>query len=168
MKSYISAGFALCLTLASGFLHAEEAQTNTPENLVAMFVVSGECNFLMISDETRACKNSIINTEYDYGRTGFYFFNQDDAGNTRDIIAFSGMGQDQISPSENVRLQPIDSLVFDGGRENAVGFCTFENPFVGIARIECAAYLESGEIYSGFFVSDGSRPQMMSTDETNE
>lgn len=167
MNKYYGARWALCLVVGAGSLHAEQSQTNTPENLVAMFLVSGECSFLMVANEELRCKGSVVNTEYDYGRTGFYFFNQDEAGNTHDIITFSGMGQEQISPSESLRLQPIDSLVFEGGRQNAVGFCTFENPFVGVARIECAAYLESGEIYSGFFVSDGSRPEIMLSNEAD-
>ena len=144
----------LALSLACSGVVAEEKKSD----LTAMFSVAGNCMMLVFANELRPCKDVIINTEYDSGRMGFYFLDESEGGA---IISFSGMGQEQQSPAENLRLQPLDAIVFDGEREPAVGFCTFENPFVGAARIECSAFLENGELFSGFFMSDGSRPKMM-------
>lgn len=147
--------YAMSGMLVSTMVQAQDA----PKSLKAMFNVTGECSLLVYAGEERACRNLVINTEYDFGRIGFYFLvARDGAG----IVAFSGMAQEQISPSASLRLQPIDTLIVDGVRKDAVGFCTFENPFAGIkARIECSAFLESGDLFSGFFMSDGSNPEMM-------
>ena len=127
-------------------------------NLTDMFSVTGECQMLVFADEPRPCRQVMINTEYDSGRIGFYFLYEIEGGG---IVSFTGMGQEQHSPAENVRLQPLDGLIIRGEREDAVGFCTFENPFVGQARVGCAAYLEDGKLFSGFFLTDGSQPEVL-------
>lgn len=130
-------------------------------SLTAMFSVAGECQMLIVSEEERPCKDLMINTEYDSGRIGFYFI---DGGEGGEIISFSGMGQEQRFPDDNLRLQPLDSLFLEGVRVPAVGVCSFENPFVGQARIQCSAFVESGELFSGFFRSDGSAPELMASE----
>jgi hypothetical protein len=130
-----------------------------PANLTNMFSVTGECQMLVFADELRPCRQVMINSEYDNGRIGFYFLYE--------IVSFTGMGQEQHSPAENVRLQPLDGLIIEGEREDAVGFCTFENPFVGQARIGCAVYLENGQLYSGFFLTDGSQPETLVPGDTD-
>ena len=130
-------------------------------NLTAMFSVAGECQMLVVSEEERPCKDVVINTEYDSGRIGFYFIDDSEGGG---IISFSCMGREQRSTAENLRLQPLDALIFEGGRVPAVGVCSFENPFVGQARIQCSAFVESGEMYSGLFISDGNEPRLMSSE----
>ena len=129
-----------------------------PENLLAMYSMSGECSMFIYSGEKRPCKGTVLNTEYDYGRTGFYFI--DDSADGK-IISFSGMGQEQVTPRENLILQPLDMIIENENQQHAVGFCTFENPFVGKARVECSAFLENGAMFSGFFLSDGSKPTVM-------
>lgn len=131
-------------------------------SLTAMFSVAGECQMLIFSEEERPCKDVIINTEYDSGRIGFYFIDESEGGG---VVSFTGMGQEARSPAENLRLQPLDALILDGDRVPAVGICSFENPFVGEARVQCSAFVESGELFSGFFVSDGSRPRFMDPGE---
>ena len=126
--------------------------------LTAMLSVAGECQMLIFSEEERLCKDVIINTQYDSGRIGFYFKDESEGGG---FVSFSGMGPKWRAPSENLRLLPIDALIIDEERVPALGFCTFEDPYVGKARIECSAYHENGELFSGFFVSDGSRPGLM-------
>lgn len=130
--------------------------------LTAMFSVDGECSMLLHFGDDLPCRDIVLNTEYDSGRTGFYFAHESGEGG---IVTFSGMGQEQQAPSENLRLQPLDLIILDGGPRQAVGFCTFENPFAGQARIECSAFTENGELFSGFFVSDGERPKMFDVDE---
>lgn len=128
-------------------------------NLTAMFSVFGESQMLIFSEEIRPCEGRIITTQYDNGRVGFYFIDDSDGWS---FVSFSGMRQEQHSPSENLRLLPIDALIIDEVRVPALGFCTFEDPYVGKAQIECAAYHENGDVFSGFFVTDGSQPQLMS------
>lgn len=132
--------------------------------LTSMFSVAGDCQMLIFSEEERPCKDVIINTEYDSGRIGFYFIDDSDGGG---VVSFSGMGQEQRSPAENLRLQPLDALILKDGRVPAVGVCSFENPFVGQARVQCSAFVESGELFSVFFISDGSPPQLMSLDKND-
>lgn len=132
--------------------------------LTSMFSVAGDCQMLIFSEEERPCKDVIINTEYDSGRIGFYFIDDSDGGG---VVSFSGMGQEQRSPAENLRLQPLDALILKDGRVPAVGVCSFENPFVGQARVQCSAFVESGELFSAFFISDGSPPQLMSLDKND-
>lgn len=120
---------------------------------------------LIVSGEQYSCREAVMNTEYDDGRTGFIFINAREGGG---IISFSGMGQEQVSPSVDLRLQPVDALVVDGTRKRAVGFCAFGNPFSGQARMECYAYLENGELYAGFFLSDGQTPKLMGPGNLNE
>lgn len=153
MKSLIISTVLLSATP----LVAEEQRAN----LTAMFSVAGECQMLIVSEEERPCKDVVVNTEYDSGRIGFYFIDDSEGGG---IISFSGKGQEQRSPAEDLRLQPLDMLILEGGRVPAVGVCTFENPFAGQARIQCSAFVESGEMYSGFFISDGAEPKLMSSE----
>lgn len=146
------------MTLAISVIGSDVLAQEFPATLTNMFRVSGECEMFIFSDEELPCRHIMMNTEYDSGRVGFYFLYEVEGGG---IMSFSGMGQEQLSPAENIRLQPLDALIIEGESENAVGFCTFENPFIGQARVGCAAYLESGELFSGFFLSDGSQPEML-------
>lgn len=145
---------AIALSTIGSSVRSEEL----PASLTNMFSVTGECEMLVFADERRPCRQVMINTEYDSGRIGFYFLYEIEGGG---IVSFTGMGQEQHSPAENVRLQPLDGLIIEGEREDAVGFCTFENPFVSQARIGCAAYLEDGKLFSGFFLTDGSQPEVL-------
>ena len=133
-------------------------------SLTAMFSIAGECQMLIVSGEERPCKDVIINTDHDSGRIGFYFIDDSEGGG---VISFSGMGLEQRSPTEDLRLQPLDALILEGGRVPAVGVCSFENPFVGPARIQCSAFVESGELFSGFFISDGSEPILISPEKND-
>ena len=130
-------------------------------SLTAMFSVAGKCQMLIVSEEERPCKDIVVNTEYDSGRIGFYFIDDGEGGG---IISFSGIGQEQRSPAENLRLQPLDAVILDSGRMPALGICSFENPFAGQARIQCSAFIESGEMFSGFFISDGREPKLISSE----
>ena len=119
---------------------------------------------LIVSEEERPCKDVIINTEHDSGRIGFYFIDDSEGGG---VITFSGMGLGQRSATENLRLQPVDALILKEERVPAVGACSFENPFVGPARVQCSAFVESGELFSGFFLSDGSEPILIFPEEND-
>ena len=150
--------FTLPLTTTLSLIATGSFAEENRATLTAMLSVAGECQMLIFSEEERLCKDVIINTQYDSGRIGFYFKDESEGGG---FVSFSGMGPKWRAPSENLRLLPIDALIIDEERVPALGFCTFEDPYVGKARIECSAYHENGELFSGFFVSDGSRPELM-------
>lgn len=150
-----------CISLtATGVLSADSRATVT-----ALFSVTGECQMLVYAEEERPCGNTLLHSEYESGRIGFYFIDDSEGGGA---VSFSGMGQEQRSPSENLRLQPIDGIVLNGEGQSALGTCSFENPFIGPSRIQCSAFVESGELFSGFFISDGSRPHVISPEDYRE
>jgi len=125
-------------------------------NLLSVTTLKGNCSSLIVANKDRPCTNSVINTEYDSGRIGFYFL--DEISNS--ALTFSGMGQKQQYLSENSRLQPIDGIIIARKPHDAIGSCKFENPFNGPAHIECIAKLKNGEVFSAVFLSDGSEPKI--------
>lgn len=147
----------VAVLIASTPALAEEQRAN----LTAMFSVAGECQMLIVSDEERPCKGVVFNTEYNNGRLGFYFIDDSELGG---VVSFSGMGPEQRSPAENLRMQPLDAVILKDSKLPAVGACSFENPFIGQARIQCSAFLETGQMFSGFFISDGSNPKLISSE----
>lgn len=133
-------------------------------NLTAMFSVAGECQMLIVSEEDRRCKDVVVNTEYNKCRIGFYLMDDREGGG---IISFSGKSREQRSPAENLRLQPLEMLVLKDGQMPAASVCTYENPFVCQARIQCSTFTSSGELCSRFVISNGSVPQLMPQGNTD-
>lgn len=152
MKILLSFGVFLGIVLLCKNVSAQES----PRQLSFMMSVSGTCTNLMLSGEALDCQGTLIHTEYDDGRLGFYFVAK--APNKK-IITFSGRGQEQRAPSENVRIQPIDGVILSDGIVNASGECLFENPYAGPAQIRCAAKSASGSEYFGQFLTDGAEPR---------
>ena len=151
-KLYIIASIAISIigTAAS----AQDAD----RQMAFLMAVSGDCAELVIDGEAMPCDGNLFNTDYDDGRIGFSFMAEGPGGK---IITFSGQGQEQQSPSANVRIQPIDGVVLAGGIQLVEGECLFENPYAGPARIECAAQSASGLQYVGRFLTDGEEPVMI-------
>jgi hypothetical protein len=147
----------VAVLIASTPALAEEQRAN----LTSMFSVAGECQMLIVSDEERPCKDVVFNTEYNNGRLGFYFIDDSELGG---VVSFSGMGPEQRAPAENLRMQPLDAVILKDNKLPAVGVCSFENPFIGQARVQCSAFLETGQMFSGFFISDGTNPKLISSE----
>lgn len=82
---------------------AEDQRTN----LTAIFSVEGECQILIVSGEERPCKDVVFNTEYNHSRLGFYFIDDGELGG---LVSFSNMGPEQRSPSEDLSMQPSDTV----------------------------------------------------------
>lgn len=76
-------------------------------NLTAAFSVAGEFQILILSDEERPCADVVFNTEYNHGRLGFYFIDDSELGG---LVSFSGIGPEQRSPAEDLRMQPSDAV----------------------------------------------------------
>ena len=146
--------FTISSVLISIIGAAASAQ-DTDRQMAFLMAVSGDCAELVIDGEAMPCDGNLFNTDYDDGRIGFAFMAKGPGGK---IITFSGRGQEQQSPSANVRIQPIDGVVLGGGIQLVEGECLFENPYAGPARIECAAQSSSGLQYVGRFLTDGKEP----------
>ena len=137
------------------------AQGSSP-NLAFMMSLTGTCSKLVIDGGRTPCDGTLLHTDYNDGRIGFYFVaEKPDAM----AVTFSGFGPKQSAPSENVRVQPIDSVILKDGTVQVSGSCTFENPFVGPALIECEAASPAGALYYGHFISDGREPKMIGVSE---
>lgn len=149
--------FTISSVLISIIGAAASAQ-DTDRQMAFLMAVSGDCAELVIDGEAMPCDGNLFNTDYDDGRIGFYFMAEGPAGKA---VAFSGRGQEQQSPSANVRIQPIDGVVLGGGIQLVEGECLFENPYAGPARIECTARSSSGLQYVGRFLTDGEEPVMI-------
>ena len=130
--------------------------------LLNVISVTGECLNLVIEEHSYPCKDYLMQTAYDDGRIGFYFVSDDDKGK---IVTFSGLGQQQAVVSDNSRLQPIDGVIGKAGIVEVEGECFFENPFIGPARIKCAAKSGRGDIYSAHFLTDGEAPEVNNVEQ---
>ena len=122
-----------------------------------LMTIKGVCSKLLVNGEVLPCKNSLIQTEYQDGRIGFYFLEEGGSGK---ILTFSGSGLKQKKLSENVRIQPVDGVIQKDGILNVSGECYFENPYVGEANVKCVAADASGMQFEGHFLTDGSEPEI--------
>lgn len=143
--------------LAGSMGQIAQAEDDT-RNLAAMVAVSGTCTDLVIANETRPCGGTLINTIYDDGRVGFYFVVDD---SDKSAVSFSGQGQQQKMPAEEIWIQSIDGIVVSTGATAATGECRFGNPFGGATRIDCSAVSEAGDVFVGEFLTDGSEPHIV-------
>jgi len=128
--------------------------------LTAMVVVEGACQNLTIGgeDHTATCKGTLLNTEYDDERTGFYFVTT-----TEQItVTFSTRGDQEQKPDADTVTAPVDMVIVSSGgkidRLQATGTCQFGNPYKGPMLIECAADSERGR-FEGAFLTDGKEPE---------
>ena len=131
-----------------------------------LMAIKGVCSKLLVNGEVFPCKNSLIHTEYQDGKIGFYFLEEGGSGK---VLTFSGSGLKQKKLSENVRIQPVDGVIQKDGILNVSGECYFENPYVGEANIKCVAADASGMQFEGHFLTDGSEPEIKDfTEFSNE
>ena len=145
------------------FLTFQKADEGVLNYLMA---IKGVCSKLLVNGEVFPCKKSLIHTEYQDGRIGFYFLEEGGSGK---ILTFSGSGLKQKKLSENVRIQPVDGVIQKDGILNVSGECYFENPYVGEANIKCVAADASGMPFEGHFLTDGSEPEIKDfTEFSNE
>ena len=149
------------LAMLFSVLLVEASQAND-RKLLNVISVTGDCLKLVIEGYSHSCKDYLMQTAYDDGRIGFYFVSDEDKGK---IVTFSGLGQQQEVVSDNSRLQPIDGVIGKTGITKVEGECFFENPFIGPARIECAAKSAGGDIYSAHFLTDGEAPEIKNVEE---
>ena len=83
-------------------------------------------------------------------------------------LAYRGALGAPVEARRRGTSEPVtDALIFERAGMPAVGAYSFENPFVGQARIECSTFVESVEMSSGFFISDGGEPKLMSAEATD-
>ncbi|MCR9140304.1 MAG: hypothetical protein NXI27_30315 [Alphaproteobacteria bacterium] len=161
MKRLLPYSVFLTVALLCGKALAQDSS----RQLSVLMVVKGTCSTLVLTGESLPCEVTLIHTEYDDGRIDFYFAAAVPEGK---IITFSGRGQDQQAPSENVRIQPVDAVILSNGIFHVSGECLFENPFDGQARIQCAAKSVASDEYLGQFLTDGHEPSIMNLGADND
>ena len=136
---------------------------NPIQNLVA---ISGNCvgNFILYDKllPTPQCE-SLLNTGYKDGRTGFYF------STDKYIVTFSGISP-QVSTSKNSVVQPINLLLISNTQKSntsqatkliAAGTCSFANPYMGIrVFVQCDVETSKGR-FMATFESDASEPTIL-------
>ncbi|HEV2572744.1 MAG TPA: hypothetical protein VGU72_13505 [Beijerinckiaceae bacterium] len=143
----------IVLILTAGASFEAAAQTK-------LLTLKGSCQHLSGPGlKSGTCHDTLMNTSYPDGRSGLYFVSHD-----KQIVTFSGMGENQIKQGEDAVVQPIDLIVF-GNKGNtrrlqAVGSCRFTNPYTGRATVECEATAQTGQ-YRASFISDGSTPTVL-------
>jgi hypothetical protein len=128
-------------------------------------MLRGVCQSLLAGghDFSKGCTGRLVNETFKVGRTGFTF-TIGDLG----VITFSGSGS-QVKPTADSAVQPIDKVIFTltgmGTPPNvaqAVGRCSFANPFLGRPMtVVCSAETKNGR-YSARFLTDGRTPDAKS------
>jgi hypothetical protein len=156
MRDFPLAMFA-AVALSTPWVHPVRAQTVDVELTLG---VRGTCShlFLGASDHSKDCLGEVLNSTMTNGRTVFVFSTRDDG-----MILFAGDGLAQRKPNENTVIQPIDLVRVRYGDETASfdvsGQCTYGNPYVGPAAIECSAQAEDQDYaFAAYFMSDGNDP----------
>jgi len=132
------------------------AKQNPVKQIIA---VKGKCDKLIVSGKTITpkCKGLLWNASFADSRTGFYFFTVDGAA-----LSFSGLGKKQVKQGDKALRLPIDHTIFGFQKTSdrplsASGQCVFENPFTGVAHVQCKAEGQTGH-FEASFVTDGKPP----------
>ena len=137
-------------------------------DLTDLLGMPGKCEEIVLYGKSakKQCQ-SLFNTVYKDGRSGFYFIAEDM------ILTFSGNGDQQLRQGSDKSTQAIDLVLMNkpgkGPPERpemitAIGECSFENPFLGKPTIvKCSAKTEKGT-FAGAFYHDGSEPYILIKD----
>ena len=154
------------LALGSLPTHAQTSvDKHQPNDLTDLLGMPGKCEEIVLYGKSskKQCQ-SLFNTVYKDGRSGFYFIADDM------ILTFSGDGDQQVRQGPDKSTQAIDLVLMnkpDKGpperpdKMTAIGECSFENPFLGKPSIvKCSAKTEKG-IFAGIFYHDGSEPYVL-------
>ena len=152
LSIFVTAGLYLSST---GMLFAQE-------NLAirSLVTIDGECHNSMFESKKQKCKNRLLHSENKNGRIGFTYILDTPE---QQAVLYSGNGP-QETPSQNIRIQPIDTLIISGVRKDGSGKCLFENPYTKTpARFECEFKSTDGVIFSNYFLSDSNSPEYIIT-----
>ena len=125
--------------------------------------IFGKCQKLVFKNEAHNCENFIFQSQYEDGKTGFWFLSKDN-GRNLEAFTFSGRIQDQILLEGSETKQPIKLIHSVSNNMPAVktlaeGFCLYGNLLSGVAKIECKAIDYDRNIFTGIFLTDGRPPQ---------
>jgi hypothetical protein len=140
-------------------LSTSMAPARAESKLIATVVAQGACQKLTIGDTDRTadCKGTLLNTEYDDERTGFYFVTTTD----QMTVTFSTRGDQEQKIDADTITAPVDMVIVSSAGKidklEATGTCQFSNPYKGPALIECTADSERGG-FEGAFLTDGQAP----------
>lgn len=154
--------------LSIGLLTPDSASSQSNLQGLRMASLTGRCVRVIAAGRELPAKCSpdpvnavLINTSYPDGRSGFYIVSDGM------VLAFSGMGSQQIKTSPDSVVQPVDLVLFnrvangDSSKPTqllAAGTCSFENPTKGVpTKLECSAQTEQG-MFSLEFLHNGKKP----------
>lgn len=123
----------------------------------------GKCQKFVFKNEELSCEDFIFQSQYENGKTGFWFLLKDNDGDL-EVFTFSGRIQDQILLEGSETKQPIKLIHSVSNNMPAVktlaeGFCLYGNLLSGVAKIECKAIDYDRNIFTGIFLTDGRPPQ---------
>jgi hypothetical protein len=156
MRFSVVIGFACGVAAASsGLIVPARAEAK----LTATVTVEGACQKLTVGggNHTADCKGTLLNTEYDDERTGFYFV----TATEQVTVTFSTRGDQEQKIDADTVTAPVDMVIVssDGKIDQlqATGTCQFGNPYKGPMLIECTADSERGR-FEGAFLTDGKEP----------
>lgn len=163
----LSLAIALFLAATLGAEAAPKAKPRkkvTPEKVVQVITVSGECTKLVHAwHPVEGCKNILMNINYSTGVSAYWFVTEGT------VLSFSGDGARRVEQGSNTVVQSIERVILaattdpskeeDAKEDPAVGFCRFGDPTARGSTVECLAHTRAG-LYEGSFTPDGSPPEL--------
>lgn len=154
-RFFLTAFVSLCLIyMPTNKLTANE--TNGGE--ITYFLINGECQKLIFSNEKRECGDTTYQFIHDNGRSGFLFLTLD---SDPEGFTFSGFLRERKVLKSNEFEQPVNMINTGFTQTLAEGVCIYDNPSNGIAKIECKAVDYDRNIFRAIFVTDGTSPQQV-------
>ena len=151
----------IALAVQAALALAAPASAQDLSQLRSWIFLRGTCERLVIAgkDVTGACRETVVNMTYHYGRSSFGFSD----GSAR-MVSFSGT--EQIREGDVVR-QTLDAISIatqgalapDVASAPASGTCIFSDPYRGRSFIRCSARTRDGE-FAASFTSNGEPPQV--------
>ncbi|MGJ5175482.1 hypothetical protein ACQR16_03750 [Bradyrhizobium oligotrophicum] len=148
--------------LVAGALLMSAGSGRADSRLTGMATVKGTCQKLVVAGQDRSleCTGSLLNTDYDDQRSGFYFILLNGG-----VITFSNRGDLEKRVGPDKRVAPVDLVMigeYPSKKINTVaakGRCRYGNPFKGPSLIECSADSELGH-FEATFLSNGEKPEV--------
>ena len=149
-------------TLAACILISLPARSQALTDDLTTGTLTGTCESLIMAGEdwTSLCDGMLIQSVSPDGRSGVTVFLKSD-------VAVTFRGREAEKPDPDSRLQSVDRIVVDRGKEGAefemkevTGGCGYTNPFKGEAMTVCEATDIGKSQYALQFRSDGKPPRV--------
>jgi hypothetical protein len=150
---------AILIALGATFGLTQAHAAQQPPMGITLAKLVGKCERLHTpqGDRSATCQGWIINMAYRSGRSQFMVMAGED-----ESLSFGGV--DSPAKGDTAELAIDYVLIVKGKdaaqtRRNAIGTCTYTNPYAGPSQINCKAKTANGT-FELHFVSDGSPPEV--------